>query len=124
MLISAGSPAPGTREDQPCGVDPRCVEELAASVRALGAAASPHDRLGLLRDALDHLVQVERQLVELRDESVIALSEDGWTLQEIAVAHGVTRGRVHQILKARRPAGEDPAPSHVLQRPGSPCDGG
>lgn len=72
-------------------------------MRALQTATSPSERLPLLRDALDQLGQTERQLLELRDESVVALSEQGWTLQQIAVALGVTRGRVHQIVQARRP---------------------
>lgn len=80
------------------------VTRLEALVRALEAEASPADRLPLLRDALEELARSERRLLELRDDTMVALSQQGWTLQQIAAALGVTRGRVHQILRARRPA--------------------
>lgn len=96
-------------------MDRRPVAELEAALSALATATSAEQRLPLLRDALEHLARTERELVELRDATVLALSQQGWTLQEIARVLGVTRGRVHQVVRARRAADK---PSRITPKSG------
>jgi RNA polymerase sigma factor (sigma-70 family) len=91
------------------------VGGLQAAVRSLAAATSAPARTAALRAALDHLDAVQRQLVDLRDETIVALNADGWSLQQIAAELGITRGRVHQILQSRRAEG---APGPARRRTG------
>lgn len=80
------------------------VERLQDAVRAVERVSSHDERARCCARALAHLSEVEAALVAARDEAILALRESGWTLQEIATAVQLTRGRVHQILGQARPA--------------------
>jgi DNA-directed RNA polymerase sigma subunit (sigma70/sigma32) len=85
--------------------DPRMpvsdVEELLRLVRDIDRAGSSGD-VGQVVAALNVVQRLERHLSSTRDEAIRALHRSGETLQRIGERSGLSRARVHQIVRSVR----------------------
>lgn len=103
LPISRRPGAAGGARPHTARVDPEGLDRLHAAVEAVECADGSAQRGRAASQALVMLVGLERVLVVERDRAIRALRREGWTLHDIAQAVGLTRGRVHQILRAGDP---------------------
>jgi predicted XRE-type DNA-binding protein len=91
----------------------RLVEELTQ-------VDDPRERLIRSTARLEELRQRQLLVAGIRDAAMQALHQQGVSYAEIARAAGTTRGRVAQIVRARRTAA---APSEPAAARSHPADG-
>jgi hypothetical protein len=76
------------------------VEQLVQLVRDVRAASAPGDVAARAIVALEALRQVEGEVCRARDAAICALHQSGQSLQQIREQTGLSRARLHQIIRA------------------------
>lgn len=100
--------SPGSSDAHP--EQARLVEELAQ-------VGDPMERLIRATAWLGELRQRQLVVVGIRDAAMQTLHQQGLSYAEIARAAGTTRGRVAQIVRARRTAGAPDEPGAARSAP-------
>lgn len=80
----------------------RRAEELPPLIRALNRSRSPQRTAALARELIDILHPMREAAVARRDAAVLRLHDSGHTLEVIGQITGLTRARVHQIVRRTR----------------------
>jgi hypothetical protein len=76
------------------------VTRVVRLVQELRAAAAPGDVVVRSVVALELLREVEHEICRARDDAICALHHSGQSLQQIREQTGLSRARLHQIIRA------------------------
>ena len=61
------------------------------------------NQVPLPTSTVQQIIQLQQQVVQLRDTAIVLHRESGWTLEEIAVAFDISPARVSQISRRVTP---------------------
>jgi DNA-directed RNA polymerase sigma subunit (sigma70/sigma32) len=77
------------------------LQHVATSAAELAVLEDPAAVAVRSIELLQLVRELEQQVCDVRDDALAALHRQPRSLQEIAALTGLSRGRVHQILKQR-----------------------
>jgi hypothetical protein len=94
----------------------RCRAELNAQLAALRRVRTAELRLTAATRILKELRSAQRAVAVIRDAALIELAESGRSYTQVAALAGLTRGRIAQVVRRSRLAGDStdgqrPAPA-------------
>lgn len=76
------------------------AERLLRLMKDVNSKSAPADVAGTAVAALELVRRIQEDLSACRDDAICALNRSGESLQEISQRTGLSRARIHQIIKA------------------------